>query len=443
MEFRVYTEANFKSSPYWDRLPQEEQRVFNVLTQIFHFKANTYVLENLIDWNQVPEDPIYRMIFPRMEMLDRGDYWSIEDIMRSSIPLAYRKQQAQDIIDKLQPEYAYAPGNICYLGGIPQKGMTQIFPSIVSLYPDQMMKTCHSYCSYCFRWNGFKNDNARSNSTFDQAVIPALWIKQHPEVKDVLFSGADPLTLKTKELKRFIEPILECDTIDVIRINTKSFAYWPFRFTSDSDAEELLDLFRQIQDRGKHFNITAHFSHPNELKHPAVLEAVQRVKETGTTIRTHAPLIRKVNDSAETWSEMWTLQIKLGMIPYYMYMESGQNRQNCFRVPPAEALKIFQDAQKITTGLARTVRGPVFMYDINRVLLDGTTTVNGQKYFVLKSLQAAPGCDSEGDIKLVPYDENAMDLGNLYELFNESVTDSLGFVNLNGVESGELFFTHS
>ncbi|MEM0999940.1 MAG: hypothetical protein AAGN35_23000 [Bacteroidota bacterium] len=81
-------------------------------------------------------------------------------------------------------------------------------------------------------------------------------------------------------------------------------------------------------------------------------------------------------------------------------------------------MKVFQEAKRRLSVEAPYLKGPLFLLDLNRVLLDGTTTLNGQQYFVLKTLQAPPGCDSEGDIRLVPYDEHALDLGNLYELFN-------------------------
>jgi len=82
-------------------------------------------------------------------------------------------------------------------------------------------------------------------------------------------------------------------------------------------------------------------------------------------------------------------------------------------------LSIFQEAQKCTTGLARTVRGPVFMNDLNRVLLDGTTTIGDKKFFVLKSLQSPPNTFNEAKIKLIPYDKTSKDAGDLFILFNK------------------------
>jgi len=178
-------------------------------------------------------------------------------------------------------------------------------------------------------------------------------------------------------------------------------------------------LFEYIQSKGKHLNFCAHFTHPKELENEVVKEGIKRIQKTGVTIRCQGPLVKDINDSAEIWSKLWSKQISLGMIPYYMFIEADHNTENCFRIPLAKALQIFQEAQKCTTGLARTVRGPVFMNDLNRVLLDGTTVVENKKYFVLKSLQSPPGIDHEAKIKLIPYDESSTDAGNLFALFDQ------------------------
>jgi L-lysine 2,3-aminomutase len=143
----------------------------------------------------------------------------------------------------------------------------------------------------------------------------------HPQVRDVLFTGGDPMVMSTENVRKYIDPLLydpATSHLNTIRIGTKSLAYWPYRFTHNKDAKELLNYFEQIVRSGKHLSIQAHFTHPRELGTAAVQEAMRLVRMTGAVIRTQAPLIRGINDSAELWSEMWNLQTKLGAIPYYM-----------------------------------------------------------------------------------------------------------------------------
>ena len=92
-------------------------------------------------------------------------------------------------------------------------------------------QTCHAYCTFCFRWAQFIGDEDLkfANKEVDQLV---RYLRQHPEVSDVLFTGGDPMVMKAKVLERYIRPILEDPELEhiwTIRIGTKSVAYWPQR----------------------------------------------------------------------------------------------------------------------------------------------------------------------------------------------------------------------
>ena len=95
-----------------------------------------------------------------------------------------------------------------------------------------------------------------------------------------------------------------------IRIGTKALAYWPFRFLTDDDADDLLKLFSDVKKAGKHLAFMAHFNHPAELKHPAVKDAIERILETGAVIRTQSPVMKHINDSPQVWAEMLQKQVE-------------------------------------------------------------------------------------------------------------------------------------
>ena len=132
----------------------------------------------------------------------------------------------------------------------------------------------------------------------------------------------DPMVMRVRHLRNYIEALLAPDMehLRTIRIGTKSLSYWPYRFLTDPDADELLDLFEQVTRAGKHLAIMAHFNHPNELQTEAVAEAVRRIRATGANIRTQSPILRHINDNADAWATMWRKQVSLGMVPYYMFM---------------------------------------------------------------------------------------------------------------------------
>ena len=114
----------------------------------------------------------------------------------------------------------------------------------------------------------------------------------------MLFTGGDPLTATAKILSNYIEPLLteEFAHIRNIRIGSKSLAYWPYRFLTARDADNLIELFTKVKQAGKTLAFQAHFNHPTELSTDAVKEAIQRIKSTGAQIRTQSPLLHKINN---------------------------------------------------------------------------------------------------------------------------------------------------
>ena len=119
-----------------------------------------------------------------------------------------------------------------------------------------------------------------------------------------------------------------------------------------------------------------------------VIAAIRRIRSTGVEIRMQAPLVRRVNDRASTWARMWREGVKLGLIPYYMFVERDTGPKNYFEVPLARAYQIFREAYQHVSGLARTVRGPSMSATQGKVKVSGVQTVAGEKVFLLEFLQA-------------------------------------------------------
>jgi L-lysine 2,3-aminomutase len=191
-------------------------------------------------------------------------------------------------------------------------------------------------------------------------------------------------------LRRYIEPLLDpaLRHIESIRIGSKSLAYWPQRFVTDPDADDTLRLFEEVAEAGRTLAFMAHFSHPRELESPLVAEAVRRIRNTGAVIRTQAPLIRSINDDPGIWSGMWRTQARMGMVPYYMFIERDTGPQDYFAVPLARAHEVFRDAYASVSGLCRTVRGPSMSATPGKLCVDGVVEIAGQKAFALHLIQA-------------------------------------------------------
>ncbi len=227
--------------------------------------------------------------------------------------------------------------------------------------------------------------------------------------------------MNTSNLATYIKALLNAapPTLNTIRIGTKVLGYWPYRFLTDSDADDLLALFREVTRAGKHLAIMAHFNHPRELKTNAVKEAISRILETGAQIRTQSPLLAHINNDPKIWSEMWSEQVKLGCIPYYMFLVRDTGAQHYFGISLAQAIDIYQKTYRSVSGLSRTVRGPIMSCTPGKVQILGINEIYGEKVFALQFLQGR-NPDWVRRPFFAKYDETAMWFDDLKPAFGEN-----------------------
>ncbi len=371
-------------------LSPADRLAVRAVATVLPFRANAYVVDNLIDWRAVPDDPIYRLVFPQPDMLPAEDIGRLSHLIETGASKEQLNQVAHEVRMRLNPHPAgQLLLNAPSLHGRPLAGLQHKYPETVLFFPRQG-QTCHAYCTYCFRWAQFVDEPSLKMATDDITTL-VEYLAEHEEVTNVLLTGGDPMIMGESVLRRYIEPLItdpRLNHIESIRIGTKSLSYWPQRYVTDPDADATLRLFEQVVAAGKTLAVMAHFSHPRELEPGILARAVQRITQTGGIIRTQAPLIRSINDDAETWRTMWRTQVRMGMIPYYMFVERDTGPQDYFAVPLARAYEIFRDAYQRVSGLCRTVRGPSMSATPGKVCVDGVTTIAGLKVFVLRMIQA-------------------------------------------------------
>jgi KamA family protein len=389
--FRAYSAKHLDSLVQRAGLRPAERLAVRAVAAVLPFRTNSYVVENLIDWDAAPDDPIYRLVFPQPDMLPADDVARLADLLSNGAPAEGLRAAAHEIRMRLNPHPAgQLLLNAPTLGGRPLPGLQHKYPETVLFFPKQG-QTCHAYCTYCFRWAQFVDEPDLKMATDDVSTLLA-YLGEHPEVTSVLITGGDPMIMGEAVLRRYIEPLIDprngLDHLESIRIGTKSLAYWPQRFVSDPDADATLGLFGEVAASGRSLALMAHFSHPRELEPPILADAVRRIRDSGAVIRTQAPLIRTINDDPATWRDMWRTQVRMGMIPYYMFVERDTGPQDYFAVPLARASEIFRTAYQGVSGLCRTVRGPSMSATPGKVCVDGIAEVAGVKVFVLRMIQA-------------------------------------------------------
>jgi len=416
-DFRVFGAADLEHFGPLRELPPEDLLARRAVAAVLPFRANNHVIDELIDWDRIPEDPIFQLSFPQPGMLPADDLREMMDLLRREAPQEQVATAARRIQLSLNPHPAgQLELNVPRQGGEPLAGLQHKYRETVLFFPSQG-QTCHAYCTYCFRWPQFVGLDEMKCAGREAEVLVG-YLDEHPEVTDVLLTGGDPLVMRTRVLRRYLEPLLRLPQLRTIRIGTKAPAWWPHRFTSDNDADDLMRLFEEVVGAGKHLALMAHFTHPRELEPAAARAALSRIRDTGAVIRCQSPLVRHVNDDSDTWATMWRHQVAVGAVPYYLFVQRDTGARDYFEVPLARALAIYTGATQQVSGIARTVRGPSMSAMPGKVLVDGVVEVGGQKLFALKFLQ---GRDPSwaGRLFFARYDERAMWLDDLEPAFGE------------------------
>ncbi|MBK7390149.1 MAG: lysine 2,3-aminomutase [Bacteroidetes bacterium] len=422
-KYRSYSLHNFRSIPQLENLSEELKFNMDVVGHVLPFKVNNYVIDELIDWTKVPDDPIFKLTFPQKAMLTRAHFNEMAKAMRQTQDKSALREVANKIRMQLNPHPAgQLELNVPQLAGTRLNGVQHKYDQTVLFFPSQG-QTCHAYCTFCFRWPQFVGMDDMKFAMKESEML-AQYVKQHPEVTDVLFTGGDPLIMKTRILQDYIEKLLDekPSNLQTIRIGTKALGYWPYRFLTDDDADDLLQLFEKIVRSGINLAIMAHFNHPVELSTKAVQRAIRKIRATGAQIRTQSPVLNHINADPQIWAEMWRKQVNLNCIPYYMFVPRDTGAQHYFSVPLVECWDIFRNAYKQVSGICRTVRGPSMSATPGKVQVLGVTEipVNGkfEKVLTLRFLQGR-NPDWVGKPFFAKYNPEATWLNELTPAFGE------------------------
>ncbi len=419
MKYISYLLGNFRNIPQIKNLDRQYVDDIEIVGSVLPFKTNNYVVDNLIDWSKVPDCPMFKLTFPQKDMLLPHHYEKMKSVVMNGSDKQKIKQIANEIRLQLNPHPAgQLEYNVPVIEGEKIYGMQHKYRETVLFFPSQG-QTCHAYCTFCFRWPQFVGMEDLKFAS-KEAELLVKYVREHKEVTDVLFTGGDPLIMKTKHLEAYIRPLLNANLENLrhIRIGSKALAYWPYRFLTDDDADELLRLFEDVQKAGKHLAYMAHFNHPAELEGYAVEKAIKRILDTGAVIRTQSPVLKHINDDPKIWADMLRKQVKLGCVPYYMFVARNTGAQHYFSIPLIEAWKIFRETYQSVSGICRTLRGPSMSCLPGKVQILGVAEIKNEKVMVFRMIQGR-NPDWAARPFFAEYDEKAIWYTDLKPAFGE------------------------
>ncbi len=217
-------------------------------------------------------------------------------------------------------------------------------PNLVHRYPDRtlMLSTgfCSVYCRYCTRSHMvLKNKKHYGTEAWADSIN---YIKNNPNVRDVIISGGDPLSMNDKHLELLVSSLRAIPHLEIIRIGTKIPMVLPQRITKN--LVKMLKKYHPIY-------MSIHATHPDEIT-PEVIEAVTRLADGGIVLGSQTVLLKGVNDDVETMKSLIHKLLKIRIRPYYLYQCDPIPGSSHFRTPVSKGLEIIQGLRGHTSGYA-------------------------------------------------------------------------------------------
>ena len=215
---------------------------------------------------------------------------------------------------------------------------------IVHRYPDRCLflvtSYCPLYCRYCTR----KRKGVDEDGTTGQRRIETMiqYVAEHPEIRDVIVSGGDPLSLSLTYLEKILAGLRAIPHVEIIRFGSRVPVFLPQRI--DAEMCALLEKYHPIW-------INTHFNHPNEIT-PESAAACDRLLRAGIPVNNQAVLLRGVNDCPYTMRDLVQRLMKIRVRPYYLYLCDQVMGAEHFRTSVGEGIEIIEFLRGHTSGLA-------------------------------------------------------------------------------------------
>jgi lysine 2,3-aminomutase len=216
-------------------------------------------------------------------------------------------------------------------------------PNITHRYPDRVLflvsPVCASYCRFCTRRRKVGDPERIPLTQYESAF---QYIASHPEIRDVILSGGDPMMLSDRRLEQIFQRLRAIPHVEIIRIGSRITSHLPERITPE---------FCEMVQRYHPIYMNTHFNHPSELT-PATVAALGRLAGAGIPLGCQTVLLRGVNDDVAVMKELMQRLLRARVRPYYLYMADQVAGGEHFRTTVEKGLEIVRALRGWTSGLA-------------------------------------------------------------------------------------------
>jgi len=257
-----------------------------------------------------------------------------DPVRKQSIPTAMELHKSEaDLLDPLHED-----------GDSPVPNLTHRYPDrVLMLVTDQ----CSMYCRHCTRRRFAGNTDAMTPAEIVDKQIE--YIRNHPEVRDVLLSGGDPLTLSDSRLESILIKLREIEHVEIVRIGSRIPVVMPQRVT-----QELCDMLKKYHPVW----LNTHFNHPKEVT-PEAIKACTMLADAGIPLGNQSVLLAGVNDCVHVMKELVHKLVKMRVRPYYVYQCDLSMGLEHFRTGVSKGLEIAEGLRGHTSGFCV----PTFVVD--------------------------------------------------------------------------------
>ena len=294
--------VKIKDLPFIPESPEYRERLKKV-GELYPIRINSYFLSLI----KGPDDPLWKQVVPTLEELD--DYIDGDTL----------------VADPLNEE------------------VDMPVPELVHRYPDRVLlminNQCPIVCRFCTRKRKIGFPGVVTRETLRQGIE---YIRSHPEIRDVIMSGGDPLLVPDKELDRILGELRSIPHLEIIRIGTRVPGTLPARIT-----ENLCSILKKYHPL--YFNM--HFNHPAEIT-PEVEKACAMLADIGIPLGSQTVLLKGVNDDSQVMKELMLKLLKNRVKPYYIYQADMTEGTDHFRTSVQKGLDIIKDLMGHTSGMA-------------------------------------------------------------------------------------------
>ena len=288
--------------PFIPESPEYREQLKKV-GKIYPIRINSYFLNQI----KGPNDPLWKQVVPTIEELDD-----------------------------------YTDGDILTADPLNEEGDMPV-PELVHRYPDRVLlminNQCPIVCRFCTRKRKIGFPGVVTRDTLRQGIE---YIRNNPEIRDVIMSGGDPLLVPDKELDRILGELRSIPHLEIIRIGTRVPGTLPSRIT-----ENLCSILKKYHPL--YFNM--HFNHPSEIT-PEVEKSCAMLADIGIPLGSQTVLLKGVNDNSQTMKELMLKLLKNRVKPYYIYQADMTEGTDHFRTSVEKGLDILRDLMGHISGMA-------------------------------------------------------------------------------------------